>query len=406
MFECQSPPSIKPYRNSIEMTLMRIFLFLVALIFTASKSVATDRFFDDLSVSSQNKQWRLDAKSPDNRIKRYHPWQDEFVYTMFKSGKQFWQRKQVDQDPEEGSPIKRTVASNGWAAIRTDQDQLMFVDPRGQNSSHIDDLTQCLSAQDKREFTTWSSGGLIWAPFSLWHFIDLSDRSLFVIRLWWGQQLVLDACTGERVDLTPVIGDAIRSFQIDYCRTELLLAVADGVGDGNVDRIMTAAYLAGLLRINDAVGHLKELEKSEHVGLYGGTMGTSLENGEIDPFFIQQFSLRQVAQLSLRRLGVAPALLPVYEFKQGGSRTLFRPRGRTAPTEQSLARIKQGMTPREVLDILGSPDLVDYPEWSFDLDGENAKSVTVSWDSGSVKDIKTSPPLWKTGLSRDKLILR
>lgn len=388
------------------MNRMRIVILLFALIFTASRSGATDRSFDDLTVSSQSKQWLLDAKSPDNRIKGYHPWQDEFVYTMFKSGKQVWQRKQVDQNPKEGSPINLTVADNGWAAIRADRDQLVFIAPLGQTSSHIDDLTQCLSVEDKREFTTWSSGGLIWAPFSLWHFIDFDDRPLFVIRLWWGQQLVLDPRTGKRVELTPVIGDAIRRFQIDHCCTELLLAVADGVDDDNVGRIMTAAYLAGRLRIYEVVEHLKEMEKSEYVGLYGGPIGTRLEDGEIDPFFIQQYSLRQIAQLSLRRLGAAPALLPVFEFKQGGSRTLFRPRSRATPTEQSLARIMPGMKPREVLDILGSPDFVSYPEWSFDLDGEDARTFTISWDSGSVKDMRDLPSLWKTGLDRDKLIVQ
>jgi len=394
------------YRYPTEMMLMRFTILLLASIFTASQSDATDRSFDDLVISSQSGEWRLEAKSPDNRFAGYHAWQDEFVYTMFKSDEQVWQRKQDDQSPEEGSPINLTVADDGWVAIRDGLDQLIFVDPLGQNSSRIVDLNKCLSVEDKREFTTWSSGGLIWAPFSLWHFIDFDHRPLFVIRLWWGQHLVFDPRTGERVGPTPAIREAIRSFQVDHCRTELLLAVADGVDDNNVERIMTAAYLAGRLRINETVDHLKEMEKSERVGSYGGAIGTELADGEIDPFFIQQFSLRQVAQLSLRRLGVAPALLPVFEFGQGGSSELFRPRPRTMPTDSSLLKIKLGMTPREVLDILGSPDLVNYPEWSFDLDGEDSKTVTVSWDSGTVKEIKTTPPLWKAGLSRDKLIVR
>lgn len=385
---------------------MRFTILLFALIFTASRSDATDRFFPDLVVSSQSGEWRLEAKSPDNRVAGYRPWQDKFVYTMFKSDEQVWQRKQEDQCPEEGSPISLTVADSSWVAIRAGWDQLIFVDPHGQNRSRIMDLTKCLSEEDKREFTTWSSGGLIWAPFSLWHFVDFDHRPLFVIRLWWGQQLVFDPRTGERVSPTPAIRETIRSFQVDHCRTELLFAVADGIDDNNVERIMTAAYLAGRLRIHETVDHLKEMEKSEHVGLYGGAIGTKLADDEIDPFFIQQFSLRKVAQLSLRRLGVTPALLPAFEFQQGGSREFFRPRPRTVPTESSLETIKQGMTPREVLDILGSPDLVNYPEWSFDLDGDDSKTVTVSWDSGTVKEIKTSPPLWKAGLSRDKLIIR
>ncbi len=90
---------------------------------------------------------------------------------------------------------------------------------------------------------------------------------------------------------------------MDYCRSELRFAVVDGIDDRNVHRIMIAAYLAGPLRLHDVIPQLRTFEESEFVGHYGGPMGVKLEEDEVDPFYVRTFSLRQIAQLSLRRLG-------------------------------------------------------------------------------------------------------
>ncbi|WP_168564978.1 outer membrane protein assembly factor BamE [Crateriforma spongiae] len=383
---------------------MRFAILLIATSILASYGNATDRSFDDISAQSPNGVWRLDAKSPDNRIDGYHPWQDDFVYTMHKGGRRVWSREQNKQEPEEYSPTRIVVADDGWTAIHTGWDQLVFVDANGRNCGRIDDLKELLSKKDRSEFTTWSTAGVIWTPYSLWHFAIIDGKRIFVIRLWWGHQLIFDPENGHRLKMTPSYAKPIRDLQVDHCRKVLANAVADGINDDSADNLLTPALLAGQLDIRDAIPHLRELEKSEFVGLYGGSMATDIEPGAINPFFIQQFTLRQVSQLSLRRLGESPKTLPVFEFPKHRASGNLRPERQNDRAKQ-IVSVKNGMSAEDVLKILGSPDFIDYSEWSYDLDGDDPKTATITWDSYEVKSINVTKPLWRDGLSRDRLVV-
>jgi len=133
-------------------------------------------------------------------------------------------------------------------------------------------------------------------------------------------------------------------------------------------------------------------------------MASDLPPGSIDPFFIQQFTLRQISQLSLRRLGEAPNPLAIFEFPKHQADDNLRPEPRKN-REKQVASVKSGMSAIEVLKILGSPDFISYPEWSYDLDGDDPKSVTISWDSYHVKAVNITKPLWNDGMSRDRLVV-
>ena len=178
---------------------MRLATLLITASVFASPCYATDRSFPDISTQSPNGTWRLDAKSPDNRRDGYHPWQDDFVYAMHKGGKQVWTRKQNVQEPEEHSPTRVVVADDGWTAIHTGWDQLVFIDAKGGNRGRVEDLKELLSKKDRGEFTTWSTAGIIWTPYSLWHFASVDGKRIFVIRLWWGHQIILDPESGKRL---------------------------------------------------------------------------------------------------------------------------------------------------------------------------------------------------------------
>lgn len=383
---------------------MRLAILLVAMTSLVSHCDATDRIYADITAESPNGEWRLDAKSPDNRVDGYHPWQDDFVYTMHKDGRQIWKRNQAEQDPSEDSPSKIVVADDGWVAIHTGWDQLVFIDDNGRNRGRVDDLKKLLTQRDRSEFTTLSSAGIIWEPYSLWHFANVSGKRIFAIRLWWGNQLILDPENGERVHPGRTEVKRIREWQVEHCRHQLAEAVADGIDDDSADKLLTPALLAGQLEIRDTIPHLRELEQSEFVGLYGGSMASDIAPGSINPFFIQQYTLRQIAQLSLRRLGESPKPLPVFEFPKRRADGNFRPEPQERH-EAQLASIKSGMSAQEVLEILGSPDFISYPEWSYDLEGVDPKSATISWESHKVKDVNITNPLWGDGLSRDKAVV-
>ncbi len=383
---------------------MRLAVLLIAMTIIASRCDATDCFFADIRTESPNGEWRLDAKSPDNRVDGYHPWQDDFVYSMHKDGRQIWERKQAEQHPEEDSPSKIVVADDGWTAIHTGWDQLVFVDASGRNCGRIDDLKKFLSEKDRREFATWSTAGVIWTPYSLWHFATFEGKRIFVIRLWWGHQLIFDPENGERVKLNPAVAKAIHEWQVEHCRNVLADAVGHGINEDSAAKLLTPALLAGQLEIRDAIPYLRELEQSEYVGLFGGSLASEMEPGSINPFFIQQFTLRQISQLSLRRLSESPMPLPVFEFPKHRASNNFRPDAHANRADR-LASVKPGMSASEVLDKLGSPDFISYPEWSYDLEGVDPKTATISWDAGNVQGVEITKPMWNDGRSRDKAVV-
>ena len=177
-----------------------------------------------------------------------------------------------------------------------------------------------------------------------------------------------------------------------------------GFDDDSADDVSTAALLAGQLQIEAATPFVKELEKSEYVGLYGGSINTDLPSGTVDPFFLQQFTIRQISQLSLRRLGVAPAPLPVYVFPKHGVDDVFRPKT-PANRAENAKRIGPGMAALDVLQSLGSPDFISYPNWSYDFDGQNPKSMTIELDAGFVRRVEVGEPLWRKGLVRNEAVV-
>ena len=147
---------------------MKHMVFLIWGVACALNAHASDRIFRDIEAKSPSGEWRLDAKSPDNKIDKYQRWQDDFVYTMRKGGQVVWQREQSVQHPSEHSPVRVLVNDEGFAAIHTGRDELIFVDSQGRNCGRIDDLTDLLPAKDHKEFVLVSSVGLLWTPYSIW----------------------------------------------------------------------------------------------------------------------------------------------------------------------------------------------------------------------------------------------
>ena len=95
---------------------------------------------------------------------------------MSKDGNVVWKRYQADQNPAEYSPVRVVVSNYGWSAIEMGWDQLIFVDADGRNRARINDIKTLLTDKDRREFTIWSTAGVIWSPSSLWHFVDFNGH--------------------------------------------------------------------------------------------------------------------------------------------------------------------------------------------------------------------------------------
>ena len=173
---------------------------------------------------------------------------------------------------------------------------------------------------------------------------------------------------------------------------------------------MRAAYVAGKLQMKEAIPILRQLEQSEWSGrsTSRGYSTSGKHDGVVDPFTYSTFTIRQVAQLSLRRLGEVPQQLPAMRFKminENGDHE-FKP----VPLKQSrhtrVSNLRIGMKAEQVLTLIGSPDFVSRETWDYDIDNADPYTLVVSWDGQQVKEItRKSPPVWQDGETRDETIV-
>ncbi len=365
---------------------------------------ASDRIFRDIEAQSPSGEWRLDARSPDNKIDNYQRWQDDFVYTMRKGGQVVWQREQSVQQPSEHSPVRVFVNDNGFAAIHTGRDELIFVDSQGRNCGRIDDLTNLLPATDHKEFVLVSSVGLLWTPYSIWHFVEVEEKSIFVIRLWWGRLLVFEPENGMLIVPDDIINTAIHEWQVEHCRSWLAEGTSKELDKDSAAELITPALLAGQLGVRDAIPRLRVIEQSEHIRIYREWRDLDIKSDSIDRFIDEQFLVRQIAQLSLRRLGESPEVLPIFEPPKRDLFSKFRLRI-MIDREKNEAKLTQGMSPMQVVELIGLPDFIGRNEWSYDFEKNTPRSLMISWDSYVVKDIERSEPLWKKVGERESVLL-
>ena len=76
----------------------------------------------------------------------------------------------------------------------------------------------------------------------------------------------------------------------------------------------------------------------------------------------------------------------------------------SGPRALRVDLLKGGMTPRDVLNTLGAPDYVSFPEqaWEYDMDSESSFTLRVFWKDKKVVDRweRIAPPLWQVGETR------
>ena len=120
------------------------------------------------------------------------------------------------------------------------------------------------------------------------------------------------------------------------------------------------------------------------------------------------------AQLSLRRLGESPSALPCTTFR------LHRAQGLGPPVELSpipgsraqwVDQLREGMSPREVLDMIDAPDWIGYRRpraWEFDIDANPSYTLLVFWEAKPYRVVKIErvAPAWRDGETRDEALER
>ncbi len=419
---------------------MRQIRSISVLAFTIGNLVwdatATDRFFTDISAESPSKRYKVVAKSPDNaRKKGRSAFQASFIYTCRDtSTKQIlWNRQQAMGKPqslgkgttekysypEEASPVDIFVSDAGWTVIRTAWDELIAVDLTGHDRSRIRLLTDGFTKEERSKYVHDTTAGPMWSGYSLWYFLDADGQHLFVVRPWWGRRLVVSLETGKLLDETPGISNVTTAYERNYVLTEL----AKGVDTRKqlekeecceaVWPILNASYLAGRLHVTEAIPLLERLQDSSHSGssTSGGLGMLERFEGEVNPHSYETFTLRQVVQLSLRRLGIAPRQLPANRFdvqyEAYKKNHPYTPKPLSMPRETNADRVKTGMKAEQVLDLLGGPDFVGYDTWEYDMDSTPPFSLILKWDVRHVIEVqRKTPALWKDGFVRDEQVIR
>lgn len=406
--------------------------FLLAVVLVCSgKAGATDRIYDDITARSENGQYEVQARSPDNKPgPGYRAFQSKFVYTCTdtKTKKVLWTRRQpmekpqrlggsgrVHFSPKEQSPLDVYVSDAGWTVILTGWYELIAVDPNGHDTCKIGLLSEAMSQQERETFVHDTTAGPMWMGYSLWYFLDVAGQRLFVVRPWWGKRILVDIEKGNLAAETKGISKAIATRE----RKDVLAQLEKGVKTRKmwekgghcelVWPILTAAYLAGPLHITEAIPLLRHLEESTYCGSSGGLSIAGVD-GQVDPYDCHTLTLRQVVQLSLRRLDETPRVLSPILFdvwyKDYDKRHPFVPKALSVPRHTNIDKLQKGMKAEEVLSLLGGPDFFGGNAWQYDMDSMPPMSLIVKWEKRRVIGIeKQTPPLWKKGFTRDEQIV-
>ena len=402
---------------------MRAMLLCLVVFSLPSSAAATNRYYGDITVCSPSGRFRIDATSPDNAGKSRLPFQSNFTYKCVdtSSGNLVWSRKQAMGKPSrlskdspieianpiEASPASIYVSDSGWTVIRTGHDDLIVVSPEGIDVGRTKLLDEGLLPEEGK-YVCPTTAGPYWSGMSAWYFLHERTDEYFVIRPWWGRRIFVNLRKGHvGKDDPPTLNTRAKEEEVN-----LLLATLNSQEEQSGVEMSqcTAAYLAGVLNVQAAIPFLRALE--EH-GDFDSSTSSSLSfdkefKNEVDPHTYSYNDVRRVVQLSLRRLGELPKPLPCYQFevKNGNNATTFAPPRQDVPRHRNAEDIRLGMGAKEVLTLIGSPDLVKWETWIYDMDAPTPYSLTLTFDVRQVTKITTTtPPLWKSGTSRDEALI-
>lgn len=417
---------------------------LVIAMWVQTGARATDRCYNDVTVYSPKKRLRLEAKSPANapNYTGRRAFQADFEYTLFdnQTGELLWQRKQPMKERKSGrsvpdgeqSPVAAWVDDARRVVIRTGRDEVLVLAPDdGAKLLQFTLLDQF--SQEDRKYVMRTSAGPAWSMNSHWFFLHSvgagapkergATRTYFVVRTWWGRHIIVDVdrlgvvktanspdadflvapSIEELNDLWRWIRDAEREWVLETLRRNAAHLDTDEKGHERPYDAITAAHMAGRLMIQEAIPLLRKLEGSTFVGtsaLHGG-------------FGAEHHTLRQLTQLSLRRLGQVPGDYPCIVLGEGGA----GPQRSARASRVHL--IEVGMSLPDLIDAIGYPDYSAGAEvetgWGFDYDMDTDLPYTLrvvlkqigdrlGADFRVVKTVRIEPAAWKEGNQRDRSV--
>ena len=398
----------------LDHSLLNLRILVVGpILWFATDVLATNRYYSDITASSPNGRYTVEAKSPDNASgDEHHAFQDKFLYTCIDThtDETLWTRHQPMEAPstapngdledyefpEEGSPSSIYVSDTAWTVIRTGWDEIISVDRHGNDRGPLHLLSEAFTEEERDRYVHDTTAGPMWAGNSLWYFLNVEDKHVFVIRPWWGKRIFigLEECRllKEADSLTSTAANQENQFVMTTLKESSKLTKSSQKQDccsSNAGSTL-AAHLAGTLKVKQAVPLLRTLEDSS----YSGSSVMCLDD-DLPPAIAnwREMTLRKAVHLSLRRLGQKPSEYPCNTFAALPASMMPT----QAPRADGVVKLEKGMRPNAVISHIGSPDYIDRSVWYFDIDAEDPYTLELSWGKAGVDRFKKiTPPLWTT----------
>jgi len=280
----------------------------------------------------------------------------------------------------------------------------MVVSPAGNVTRKIDFLDDAFTDDENQKFVHQTTAGPMWAGLSISYFFEHKSWEYYAIRPWWGRRVFVDVKNGELQQSNDGLSDACLAIEKEIVMKSLETKPKND--DERFEQCL-AIYLAGVLKINKAIPYLKNAENSTAIysSTSGGLSWGEKFDNEVDPHSYETFSIRQIAQLSLRRLGEKPKSLPCNSFNvnEGGESKPFNPTLKRERHE-NVSNVKVGMSAKQILTLIGPPDFISYDTWSYDMDADRPFTLTIKMDARNSTAISREKPKWLNGLDRDEAL--
>jgi hypothetical protein len=313
------------------------------------------------------------------------------------------------------TPSEIFISTNAWTTARTHSSELLCFSPEGKLTANLDILDTLIPDRhaDTRDLYISSTAGRLWGQwYAHYYFFTHDGADHFVIRAYWDDRLVVRLSEGKAVTPDETFSAAMLAAEATFVTKTLEAMVEQPELDREEARhVITAVHLAGRSKMQDAVSLLQKVEPIDYSrGARSRWLDYRPEDGAIDPGCHSDNALRQLIHLALRRMGHAPRVFPCTRLQVEGTEPIqwaVLPILQ-APREQGTTSLKPGLSPEEVVGLIGGPDFVFLHDdsWEYDMDTLSPYTLVLTWGPKGVKTItQTRPPMWQRENERDLQIL-
>ncbi|XAM00676.1 hypothetical protein OT109_04635 [Phycisphaeraceae bacterium D3-23] len=395
--------------------------------------------YPDITEISQNRKYRIEARSPDNGTINqrdgspadtttfgytYGSEQRGFRYQLIdqQNSTVLWERW---QEVREDSPRELCVSNKGWAVIRLHgyaSAALIVVSREGHEAvpvaigRHHNQPTSKARTFITDEHVSDTSAGLSWTRGAVRYFFGWDNRPYFCYVTGWGRRIVLDLENGRVVNESKPDPDLARACIATEHRmvNAYLSQVAEEYEDYDGNELFGSKetrqpfwerwpYLAGHIGLTirnayeDALPYLRKLEQRSLQ--QGYTRCNALPNRH-DVFI---YWVRPLLSLAMRHLGQTPKGYACCGFFRDdySNKILLHIPDCVRYRDGKIESVRARMSSRQVLDLLGAPDYLR--SYSDSRGGSYVRGEHWHYYTGTAGNLSELRITWKAGSDGSKM---